>query len=1288
MTQPRKEQIKDQRSYFTRIDTIGVATPIPFGTPDVPGGTVQTIQNTISENYYNEFLQQTITQTPGGAESDASAFIIGAQGPFVSPVVAGASFTITLPNVNSSNPVLITFQPSDVVNIGGNPYITTSKVAARINAALTVAGVNPSSPVAQNINGQLVLQSAGPSGYTTGSSAFLTVNDVTVGVCTALGLAPGNTATVTGISSPVRGIITQSTDGFGGFIQLRNPDSSPAITQTPIQINVSGLGNIPLYPPGQSIYGRLQQIPGISNNPKFVVSYVRQGSVPGKVITSGGNFSSLTTSDSFTVTVNTVNPALYPNPSHNFSIQTYVLTITFGVAPTGAQDVISAVNAAWNAAAAGAGFPAGTEAGRGGVIGAVAGPWQFITGQDMFFIVLNGNTPIQIYPTTGVYSTSDLVNFINAAISTAGQAAQGSAAVSNFGTLQITSHLTSGPSSTVQIMAGDLFGASPLPTNNFTTTLDKLGLVPGVYSGSVVAKPFGNATTVEEIAFVCPDHTTDDPYGTPASITVSGSSAVMAKLGLSGTSVTGTTAIGIEAVTPPVVHAMIPEMMEFGEVPENIETTTEKFLATDDPQLAQPGAGTENLGISALLGPDGKINPDLLRKIVDVLSIDSLTLGARNLGYLQANQTPRIVTPFSSSQGSGMTLLWEGVSVAGLTGSNAQQIMRLFADSQAGLWVTCNAYWNGPVGFPINWRKDTAGQSASAVYIGQSTVTGQPKMEFLYAGPAVASPFTFAGSPLGTGTPPVGFDPSGALNGALAFILAGTQSTASNENLIPRFLAQTAPSTFTLIWEAQSPTASPSIRIYAQMNPSNETDYWFTINAAWNGVAWAKDVNGVAANAVQMLAGGGFGSQFLHWHRGAADNTPWATWAPNGPASAPNSILPFSINGNQGNAGIVTANNLRLGELAPATLASELAARISVPAHPDSGMRILVAEYGTGPQGSDYLFAAGRNGGCTISAVSAGLATITGLASMTNNMQGMYLYFTGAANGNNNGHFQIVNVISGTSVQIANAAAVAPDGNNGHITWALGGQGQGVCIRHYRGWNFSGNGGYGPGNNDWYAITTNASWNGSVWVPDVPGQNAFMTVWSGSNFLFGSSNYGAGYMYNFSVFQPGGNWSDGSWTCIQGFSDNGIALTHLGDTYNAAALQNTVNGANVIKAWGTIFVTTDSGGHPTFQEYDSWNVHSYAIFNGGGGFGGQILINFYANPSNTDTGAGQGSIACAITPLFFVSGLGPSLQLASMYTSSFSQAQAVLSSGISSTSINFNNANQSGGFTFIITGRQ
>jgi hypothetical protein len=139
----------------------------------------------------------------------------------------------------------------------------------------------------------------------------------------------------------------------------------------------------------------------------------------------------------------------------------------------------------------------------------------------------------------------------------------------------------------VQIMAGDLFGASPLPTNNFTTTLDKLGLVPGVYSGSVVAKPFGNATTVEEIAFVCPDHTTDDPYGTPASITVSGSSAVMAKLGLSGTSVTGTTAIGIEAVTPPVVHAMIPEMMEFGEVPENIETTTEKFLATDDPQLAQ-----------------------------------------------------------------------------------------------------------------------------------------------------------------------------------------------------------------------------------------------------------------------------------------------------------------------------------------------------------------------------------------------------------------------------------------------------------------------------------------------------------------------------------------------------------------------------------------------------------------------------------------------------------------------------------------------------------------------------
>jgi hypothetical protein len=1201
MTQPRKEQIKDQRSYFTRIDKIGVTTPVPFGTPDVPGGTVQTIQNTISENYYNEFLLQTVTQTPGGAESDASAFITGAQGPFVSPIVAGASFTITLPNVNSGNSVLITFQPSDVVNIGGSPYITTSKVAARINAALTVAGVNPSSPVAQNVNGQLVLQSAGPSGYTTGSDAFITVNDVTVGVCSTLGLASGNTATITGVTSPVRGIITQSADGFGGFIQLRNPDSSPAITQSSVQIGVGGLGNLPLYPPGQSIYGRLQQVPGISNNPKLVVSYVRQGNTPGKIVTNGGNFSSLTTSDSFTVRVYTINPSLLLNQP---DAQVYTMTVTFGTAPTGAQDVINAVNAAWNSTAVSAGFPSGTEAGRGGVIGSLAGPWSFVTGFDQFWIILNGNTPIQIYPTTGLYTAQDLASFINGAISTAGQTVQGSASVSNIGTIQITSNLTSGPSSTVQILAGDLFSNDPYPTNNLTTTLDKLGLVPGVYSGSVVAKPFGNATTVEEIAFVCPDHTVSDPYGTPSSITVSGSASVMAKLGLTGTSVTAATSVGIEPVSPPVVHAMIPEMMEFGEVPENIETTVEQFLATDDPKLAQPGAGTGNLGLSALLAPDGKINPNLIRKIFDVLNIDSLTLGARNLGDLQTNSTPRVVTPFSNSQSAGLTLLWEAASVAGLTGSNAQQIIRLWADSQAGLWFTTNAKWQGPTGTPLQWTKDSPSQSASAIYLGQSTVAGQPKVELLYAGPSVTSPFVFTGSPGDINLPNVALDPSGALNSALAFILAGTTATASNENLIPRFLAQTAANNFTLIWQTQGTAGNPNTRLYSQSTSNTEVDYWLTLNCAWNGVTWQKDALTVPASAIQFQSGGGFGGTLYHWYRGAADDTPWAQWVANGPAGAPGSFLPFSVSAQNGyGGGQVQAGTVRLGELDPPGFTDWFGARISIPIRPGgNGTRILCAEFGTGPQGSDTLLAQGGPGGCTVSATGGGLATITGLTGMTVNMRGQWLFFSGAGNNNNNGYFQIINFISTTSVQIANPNAVAPDSNNGHITWALGGLGNfGQATRIYRSSGFNGSNGYGDGNTDMMMITVNAKWNASQWVPDVGNFPATMIAFTSSlTGQGGQSNAGNGF-WQFFTWKPTGvlGWNDDNWLPTVSIGSQGLQVPSIGyDSTNSVGIPNLVNAASTVKAWVQFTYSGNGNTSPTIDVIGSWGctVSTYLFF--------------------------------------------------------------------------------------------
>jgi hypothetical protein len=1269
MTQPRKEQINDRRSYSTRIDSYGVTTPILMGTPDVPGGTVQTIANTIAENYYNEFLALTVTGTPGGAESDTPAYFFGLSGPFSPPVAAGATFTITLPNVNSGNPVAITFQPSDVVNISGTPYITTSKAAIRINAALTAAGVSPSSPVAQNINGQLVLASAGPSGYTTGETAFITVNDLTVGMCAALGFTSGSNATALGISSPQRGIITTSgiptsggyNAGFGGYVQFQLTDGSPAITKSNTLINVSGLGNVPLYPAGQAIYGRLQQFTNTSGTSKFTISYVRQGAVPAKIVTNGGSFSppnGLNVGDSFSVTVNTTNP-IWPYAE----VQSYNFTVSFGSAPTGPASVIAAVNAQWNLVAVSNGLGAGVEAGRGGVISGTAGPWQF-NAEDQFWIVFDGQTnrPVPVQPglytppgssTPGLLTASQLATYITTQIATfATSPGSGIAAVANSslapGCIQITSGSTGGPTSTVQIIPGDPADVVPVsppvvpPTPYLdgvnSSTLDKLGISPGIYAGTVIASLYGN----DEIQFVCPDHTVADPYGTPSSISITASASVMGKLGLGSpipNPYTVSTDIGFEPVSPPNLHALIPEMMYFGEVPENVSTTIDTFLATDEPAPALPSGGVGNAGTAALFGPDGKISPNLVRKIFDQLNIGQLVLGAENTGNNLGNALPRILTPLQDTASLGLTLLWEAPSVAGVLGG--VQIMRVYADGQGGLWLTCNA--NSPsAATPIQWTKDVAGESASAAYLGQSTVSGVPKFELLYAGAAVSSPFAFSGAPDGL-TPPVGFDPSGALGGALAFITAGTTSTTSNENLLPRFQAQVAANTYTLIWQTRFGTSvEENIRIYSLVTTSSQTEYWLTINAYWGGVSWSRDVHNVNAYALQLQTGNNPGSPptgigvqtglFLYY-RAPTDSDGWAAWTPNGGLSGPNSFLTMGITGQNGGpngtGGILQVNNIRLGELIPPLGISDLNARISVPNRPLSGTRILVAEYGTTPQGSVFLEAAGGPGPATLSAVlggpNANLSTLTGLVGMNATMQGMYLTVEGAAVGSNNGTFQIVNILSATSVQIINSAGVLPDANSTILTYALGGMGQiGGVMRMYVGSNFQGSEGFGAQNYSFVMLTCNARWTGSNWQCDFP-TSATMQLWTGNSNAQGTNGDTVGFT-QFFTWIPSGygiSWGDDNWLPLASFGINGIQLpAQESTTYNIQGIPNLINPANIPKAWGSVAYQNTGSGASQIWLGDSWNVFSYSIASAAADNynAGALLINLYAPIVSTGNG--------------------------------------------------------------------
>lgn len=67
--------------------------------------------------------------------------------------------------------------------------------------------------------------------------------------------------------------------------------------------------------------------------------------------------------------------------------------------------------------------------------------------------------------------------------------------------------------------------------------------------------------------------------------------------------------------------------------------------------------------------------------------------------------------------------------------------------------------------------------------------------------------------------------------------------------------------------------------------------------------------------------------------------------------------------------------------------------------------------------------------------VTAGIVTITGVTGMTVASPGQFITITGASTGANNGTFLITDYVSATSVKYANASGVAPDANNGSIGW-------------------------------------------------------------------------------------------------------------------------------------------------------------------------------------------------------------------------------------------------------------
>lgn len=73
----------------------------------------------------------------------------------------------------------------------------------------------------------------------------------------------------------------------------------------------------------------------------------------------------------------------------------------------------------------------------------------------------------------------------------------------------------------------------------------------------------------------------------------------------------------------------------------------------------------------------------------------------------------------------------------------------------------------------------------------------------------------------------------------------------------------------------------------------------------------------------------------------------------------------------------------------------------------------------------------------SITAYSSGFVTMTGLSGITAEMVGYAIFVSGASNGGNNGQFTIASVLSSSSVTFENFSGVAPDANNGAISWQI-----------------------------------------------------------------------------------------------------------------------------------------------------------------------------------------------------------------------------------------------------------
>jgi len=187
-----------------------------------------------------------------------------------------------------------------------------------------------------------------------------------------------------------------------------------------------------------------------------------------------------------------------------------------------------------------------------------------------------------------------------------------------------------------------------------------------------------------------------------------------------------------EAVTPsnpasvislfPDPVYLIPEMMDFGDVPDDVEVHPTNHLERAT-VVNEATSAVERGGLPSLPDMFGTLPPQLLNAIRSFLAVDTLQVGGRGV----RDSTPRFSVPHRKSTVGGNYMLLFASKADGAYATiraYAETIIAPLTNTRSDVWITFNARWDGIV---TGWTQDDASQHSFAIrLIGGGTNLAPP----------------------------------------------------------------------------------------------------------------------------------------------------------------------------------------------------------------------------------------------------------------------------------------------------------------------------------------------------------------------------------------------------------------------------------------------------------------------------------------------------------------------------------------------------------------------------------